>query len=165
MSVAIRVSLVLLLVAAVLGLMVPQEAEAFGYAFGQHDFAEVTKDSNEVCNATEPIRLGTIGWINYSLDNPGDYYFICTFLYQCVRGQKLAIHVPPPPGSQSPLIATALPPVLNVVIDASPPGPQSTPIVAVLPPVLNVVIAASPPSPPPLPGTQAAPIERCFLLY
>ncbi|BFG40111.1 hypothetical protein CerSpe_263850 [Prunus speciosa] len=99
----------------------------FEFTTGGHDVARLGKEAFDACNNTNLLSLPeNQGPAKYSLNQTGDYYFICAFPGHCSQGQKLSIKVTatgpsapaPAPHSEAPTTPTA---------HAPAPAPNSEP--------------------------------------
>ncbi|CAB4288642.1 unnamed protein product [Prunus armeniaca] len=88
----------------------------FEFTTGGHDVARLGKEAFDACNNTDLLSLPeNQGPAKYSLNQTGDYYFICAFPGHCSQGQKLSIKViatgpsapAPAPHSEAPTTPTA----------------------------------------------------------
>ncbi|XVF49446.1 hypothetical protein PTKIN_Ptkin04bG0012700 [Pterospermum kingtungense] len=58
-----------------------------------HNACEVTKESFECCNTTDPLRTYSNGNMTVTLSNAGTRYFVCGNQLHCLRGEKLQVNV------------------------------------------------------------------------
>ncbi|XP_022731416.1 stellacyanin-like [Durio zibethinus] len=65
----------------------------FNFATGAHSVARVTRANYDACNAASPLFLLSESPATVTLDETGDYYFLCAFPGHCSLGQKFAINV------------------------------------------------------------------------
>ncbi|KAI5320615.1 hypothetical protein L3X38_040323 [Prunus dulcis] len=88
----------------------------FEFTTGGHDVARLGKEAFDACNNTDLLSPPeNQGPARYSLNQTGDYYFICAFPAHCSQGQKLSIKViatgpsapAPAPHSEAPTTPTA----------------------------------------------------------
>ncbi|CAL9028039.1 unnamed protein product [Prunus brigantina] len=122
----------------------------FEFTTGGHDVARLGKKAFDACNNTDLLSLPeNQGPAKYSLNQTGDYYFICAFPGHCSEGQKLSIKVlatgpsapAPAPHSEAPTTPTAPAPNSEPPKTPSPsPSPSSQ---------------AKTPSPSPSPSSEA----------
>ncbi|CAL8172481.1 unnamed protein product [Prunus armeniaca] len=107
----------------------------FEFTTGGHDVARLGKEAFDACNNTDLLSLPeNQGPAKYSLNQTGDYYFICAFPGHCSQGQKLSIKViatgpsapAPAPHSEAPTTPTAPAPNSEPPKTPSPsPSPSS----------------------------------------
>ncbi|XP_054792929.1 cucumber peeling cupredoxin-like [Prosopis cineraria] len=86
---------------------------SFQFATGQHDVVKVPKASYDSCSENSNTLKVTTGPYNYTLNETGSHYFICSFGQHCQGGQKLAVVVSDassPTSSPSPTSSTPQPP-------------------------------------------------------
>ncbi|KAJ9692683.1 hypothetical protein PVL29_011661 [Vitis rotundifolia] len=76
----------------------------FNFATNEHDVVELSKESFDACNYSNPIET------NITLATAGNHYYVCTIGSHCTSGQKLAISVSATPGASPPSSSTAPPP-------------------------------------------------------
>ncbi|MED6192476.1 hypothetical protein PIB30_010411 [Stylosanthes scabra] len=89
----------------------------FNFVTNQHDVVEVPKDSYDICSPEFATNTTMKGPAKLTLNNSGQFYYICSFGTHCIQGQKLAIIVsnsssssssvaPSPQSSWSPAVIT-----------------------------------------------------------
>lgn len=75
----------------------------FNFATGQHTASRVNQNDYDNCNTRgNPISIQTNGPANFTLNQTGPWYFICTETNHCSSGQKLLVNVTSSPRSPSP---------------------------------------------------------------
>ncbi|KAJ9692685.1 hypothetical protein PVL29_011663 [Vitis rotundifolia] len=96
----------------------------FNFATNEHDVVELSKESFDACNYSNPIgSIITTGPANITLNATGNHYYICTIGRHCAAGQKLAITVSATPSSNPPSASPASPPPTTIAT----PSPTATP--------------------------------------
>ncbi|XP_068343182.1 mavicyanin-like [Pyrus communis] len=106
----------------------------FQFTTGRHDVTTLTKKAYDECNNTDILGVLNQGPASYSLNETGDYYFICSFPGHCSEGQKLSIKVTaspaaPPSDSKAPASqpTTTAPPPSDTKTPLSPPTTTAHP--------------------------------------
>ncbi|KAA8540494.1 hypothetical protein F0562_024587 [Nyssa sinensis] len=123
----------------------------FNFNTNEHDVQQVTKDSYDACNSTNPIGNAiTTGPANITLTSAGDHYYICTVGRHCQAGQKLHVTVSgtpgaTPPSTNTPPTTPSTPSPTSSTPDACAPTPSPTP--STDGPTSSTVPGAVPPPP------------------
>ncbi|VVA10773.1 PREDICTED: cucumber peeling [Prunus dulcis] len=150
----------------------------FEFTTGGHDVARLGKEAFDACNNTDLLSPPeNQGPAKYSLNQTGDYYFICAFPAHCSQGQKLSIKViatgpsapAPAPHSEAPTTPTA--PAPNSEPPKTPsPSPSASPSSqAETPPSEATTPSSSPPTraattaPPPSSASSLASAISTFM--
>ncbi|XP_009364011.1 mavicyanin-like [Pyrus x bretschneideri] len=99
----------------------------FQFTTGRHDVATLTKKAYDECSNTDILGVLNQGPASYSLNETGDYYFICAFPGHCSEGQKLSIKVTASRAA-APLPSDSKVPASPPTTMAPPPSDTKTPL-------------------------------------
>ncbi|PQP95852.1 cucumber peeling cupredoxin [Prunus yedoensis var. nudiflora] len=110
----VRAAVVVIVIAAAAALIIERaeaETHVFEFTTGGHDVARLGKEAFDACNNTNLLSLPeNQGPAKYSLNQTGDYYFICAFPGHCSQAETPPPEATTPSSSPPTTAATTAPP-------------------------------------------------------